>query len=174
MNFLRGFGPAHPQMDLRAVLTSGLGAALLLAATVWLLPRGTGIAVPPALLAPLGASALMLAALPQSPQSQPWSVVLGTVLAAGAAELVLHLAPAALAQWAGLIALALATVLMAAARAIHAPAGILAMSLAGSGPASRVADTAYLLLQIGAAAALLVAMALVWHLLLGNRYPMKS
>lgn len=120
--------PAHVpswREQLAAAIAAGLGMAMVATASEWL-------AVPesPWLLASVGATAVLVFALPHGPLSQPWPVLGGHLLSAVVGLLVArHLGsgflPAAL-------AVAGAVAVMHAARCIHPPGGATALFLVQS------------------------------------------
>lgn len=121
----------------------------------------------PWLAASMGASAVLLFALPSSPLAQPWSVVVGSMTSAAAGVVAVHCAgvlpPAVLPA----VAAALAAAGMLLLRCLHAPGGGTAIVpvLAGIG------DPMFVLHPVGANAAVLVASAWLFHRLCGQRYP---
>jgi len=64
---------------LRSVFGAFLGLLLVFAAAQWL---GERSGIDEWLMASLGASALLVFALPQSPMAQPWAVIAGNTLSA--------------------------------------------------------------------------------------------
>ena len=85
----RGFGPAMGGPKAVDLARAGLGAGLgLLLAGLAL--RGLGLGW---LIAPFGASAVLVYAVPNSPLAQPWSVVMGNTLSALAALTVMATLP---------------------------------------------------------------------------------
>ncbi|KTT13560.1 membrane protein [Pseudomonas oryzihabitans] len=129
---LRAFWPAPLPIDarerLRASLGAGLGILLAALLAAWWLegqPVHQHGALALALVAPLGASAVLVFALPSSPLAQPWSVVGGNTLSA--------LIGIACAQWlpeanlAAAMAVALAIAAMFALRCLHPPGGASAL-----------------------------------------------
>src|SRR6478735_3374719 len=79
--WLRGFVPPRRTIARREILVSGLGAGLGLLLAFWLCRGALGTANP-WFVAPMGASAVLLFAVPSSPLAQPWSVVGGNTIAA--------------------------------------------------------------------------------------------
>jgi CBS domain-containing membrane protein len=144
---------------LGALLAMGLCGALLHAMPVashWL-------------IAPVGASAVILFALSHSPLAQPWSVMGGYLMATVAA-----LASASLIPWpqlAAALAVAATVWLMARFNCFHPPGGALALFLVLDGPypAERLLPT--MALVFVNMAVMLLAAALVNNLVLGRRYP---
>ncbi|APQ14457.1 membrane protein [Pseudomonas oryzihabitans] len=129
---LRAFWPAPLPIDarerLRASLGAGLGILLAALLAAWWLegqPVHQHGALALALVAPLGASAVLVFALPSSPLAQPWSVVGGNTLSA--------LIGIACARWlpeanlAAAMAVALAIAAMFALRCLHPPGGASAL-----------------------------------------------
>jgi CBS domain-containing membrane protein len=144
-----------------------LGMLLGLAVTGlvgWLLPPGQHM---PWLAASIGASAVLVFALPSSPLAQPWAVVVGSMTSATAGVVAVHCAhlmpPAVVPAFAA----ALATAGMLLLRCLHAPGGGTAIVpvLAGVG------DPWFVLNPVGLNAVVLVASAFVFHRLCGQRYP---
>ena len=162
--FLRGFGPAVPRPKPSEALRAALGAAFGLGVAA-LASHAVGLGGP-GLIAPFGASAFLIFAVPTSPLAQPWSVVAGNGLAALAAGLVglMHLHPLAQA----LAAVALVVALMAAARAMHPPGGAVALLMA----LSPLPYGGFLPVLAGSVA--LVAAGLVWNRVTGRVYPLRQ
>ena len=160
----RGFGPAMggpKAMDLaRAGLGAGLG--LLLAG---LALRGLGLGW---LIAPFGASAVLVYAVPNSPLAQPWSVVMGNTLSALVALAVLTALPHQ--DWAVPLAVGLAIAAMIAARALHPPGGAVAL-LVSLGATGGWAAT---LGPVALGSALLVGIGILWNGAVGRVYPFRQ
>jgi CBS domain-containing membrane protein len=148
-------------MDLaRAGLGAGIGllvAGLVLGAT------GLGW-----LIAPFGATAVLVFAVPNSPLAQPWSVVIGNTLSAGVGLLVLAAFPAA--DWVAPLAVGLAIAAMVAARALHPPGGAMAL-LVALGTTDGWGAT--LALVVGGSA-LLVVIGILWNSAVGRVYPFRQ
>lgn len=169
MRLLRGLGPAVPRPAPAEVLRASLGAALGLGLTGALLHLlGAG----PGLIAPFGASAFLIFAVPNSPLAQPWAVVVGSVVSALAAIVLLKVAPPSLAT-AGL-AVGLAILAMAACRAMHPPAGAVALFLALTADQAAPPGLAFALSPVADGAVLLVLTGLIWNRLTGRVYPFRQ
>jgi CBS domain-containing membrane protein len=125
---------------------------------------GSG-AFPLGLAAPLGASALLVFAVPASPMAQPWAVVGGNVVSA--------LVGVACAHWAGQpliagpLALGLSIAAMFALRCLHPPGGAMAL-LAVLG---HTTGFAFALFPVFTGSFLLVLAAIVYNTLTGRTYP---
>lgn len=121
------------------------------------------------LIAPVGASAVILFALSHSPLAQPWSVMGGYLVATTTA-----LASSLLFPWpqlAAAVAVAASIWLMARFNCFHPPGGALALFLVLDGPypPERILPT--MALVFVNMAAMLLAAVLVNNLVLGRRYP---
>ena len=81
----RALGPAMARIRLRDAGLAALGAGLGLAACAWLiLAPEVDLRHGLYMIAPLGASAVLLFAAPNSPLAQPWSAVVGNSVSATA------------------------------------------------------------------------------------------
>lgn len=141
---------------------AGLLGVLLMQGILAVLPSGPGLSY---LLAPLGASSVILFALPHSPLAQPWSLLGGLLISALVGHLCgVWLQPAYLAVGA---ALGVSIWLTAWLRCIHPPGGAMAVVFAlGAQQHSTSLLTA--LLNAGVA---LAAVMVINNLLPGRRYP---
>jgi CBS domain-containing membrane protein len=128
LNYARAWLPGRTTVDARERLRAVGGAALGLLITA-LLCRWAASALGNAnavwLIAPLGASAVLVFAVPASPLAQPWSVIGGNTLSAlvGIASANWIPDPA----WAAAIAVGGAIGLMFTARCLHPPGGAAAL-----------------------------------------------
>jgi CBS domain-containing membrane protein len=151
-------------------LMAGLGA--LLAITVVaalchrLLPLEPGL---PYLAAPLGASAVLVFAVPASPLSQPWPVIGGNVVSALIGTFAAHLVPRP--EIAAGIAVGGAIFAMSLLRCLHAPGGGTALVTAVASPAIAASGYGFALVPVAIDAILLVAVAWLFHLVSGHSYP---
>jgi len=107
----------QPPHDLRRWVKAALGGILGLA-TVIMLSEWSGV---PLLVAPLGASAVLLFGLPDSPLSQPANVVGGHVIATLLALGLDHLLPPS--GWSMALAVGVVIGLLGVLRLTHPPAG---------------------------------------------------
>lgn len=173
---LRGLGPAMPRPGAGDILRAALGAGLALLLTGLLLGRLPGGPVP-ALIAPFGASVFLIFAVPSSPLAQPWSVVAGSVVSALVAVAAVHAVPQGLPA-AQLVAAGLAVcgaiLAMAACRAMHPPAGALALLIALTADPAAPPGPLYALSPVADGAVLLVICGLVWNRLTGRVYPFRQ
>lgn len=145
----------------RVVAGAWLGVGLV-AMLAWHWPPAAGL---PWLLAPLGASAVLVYALPASPLAQPWAVVGGNTLSA-----LVGLLCTAWVPWpplAAALAVAGAIAAMMAARCLHPPGGAVALLTVVAG----IGDAGFALAPVALDSALLVACGLLYNPLTGRRYP---
>ncbi|MGZ3180804.1 MAG: HPP family protein [Telluria sp.] len=146
-----------------------LGAGLALLATGWLCRWELAGSSLPWLIAPMGASAVLLFCLPASPLAQPWAVFGGNVVSALAGLACLRLGlPAYLAAP---LAGGLAIAAMAAARCLHPPGGAVALTMVFSSAPGVPLAWSYAAAPVALNSALMVAAALLYHRLGGHRYP---
>ncbi len=164
--FLARFRPLPTRVNARERSRAFLGAGFGILVTA-LLARwwvgGDGSATP-WLVAPLGASAVLVFAVPASPLAQPWSVIGGNVISALIGSACAHLIgdPA----WAAAMAVAAAIAAMFALRCLHPPGGASALlaALGAVGPG-------FALFPMLVDSALLVTAGVVYNQLTGRRYP---
>lgn len=162
---------------LREAVRAGTGAGLALALSGLLLlgvhaqvadgsPHGL------LLIAPLGASAFLLFAVPNSPLAQPWSAITGnTVSALIAITAVLSGLP----QLAAIgLAITGAILAMAMLRAMHPPGAAVALATVLSEQMVRDLGYSFALAPVLLDTSLLVVLAIAWNRLTGRRYPFRQ
>ncbi|WP_159911486.1 HPP family protein [Pantoea sp. 18069] len=123
---LGSWGPLAQRPSGSELLHSSLGAALGLALSgllVWIGAAG-GLLF---LFAPLGASAVLVFAVPNSPLAQPWPAIMGNTLSALWALLLLGALPALPSPWPEAFAVGGAIAVMLLCRALHPPGGAMAL-----------------------------------------------
>lgn len=170
---LRHFGPAMTAPTVAEALRAAAGAGLGLLACdliLWLAaPSAPGLFL---LIAPFGASAFLIFVVPNSPLAQPWSAVAGNTLAAAAALATLTLVrdPFIAAP----LAVGLAILAMAAARAFHPPAGAVALATVIAAQSPGFPGWSFALSPVLAGSAALVAAGILWNLATGRVYPFRQ
>lgn len=148
--------PIPVRERLRIVVGALVGVALVALLTA-AAERVLGVAALPWLVAPIGASAVIVFALPSSPLGQPWPVIGGNLLGA--------LAGIACARWldpgwiAAGAAVAIAMALMMLTRSLHPPGGAAALLAA----LTQTTQWQFAVVPVALNSALLVVAALVWH-----------
>lgn len=162
---LKDFRPARVGINSRERLRIVAGAGVGIFVTA-VLCHAAGLTGPLSwIVAPMGASAVLVFGVPASPLAQPWSVVGGNTISA--------LVGVACARWiapvdlAAAAAVALAIGTMLALRCLHPPGGASALLMAlGS-----VTDPHAVLYPVLLNALLLTACGIAWNNLTGRRYP---
>ena len=152
----------------------GLGAlvGLMVAGLVARAIAGGAPLTSPLLIAPIGASAVLVFAVPASPLAQPHSVVFGNVLSALigiACAQVFHDAP-----FVGPLAVALAIAVMSLGGCLHPPGGAVALICALAGPDLAKAGWMFALTPVGLDSLLLVLAGMAFHRLTGRSYPHRA
>ncbi|KND59686.1 putative transmembrane protein [Candidatus Burkholderia verschuerenii] len=164
LRWLRAFVPAPVTLKWTERLRAGLGASIGIAHLV------VGDAsVLPFLIAPMGASAVLLFAVPASPLAQPWSIVGGNLVSAtvGVACAMLVRDPVDAAA----LAIGVAICAMFALRCVHPPSGAVALTVVLGGPSIHALGFGFVFAPVALQSAVLLASAIAYHALTGHRYP---
>lgn len=143
----------------------GIAAAALMTGLV----LGTNSAALPWLVAPIGASAVLVFALPASPLAHPWPVLGGNLLSAGVGLIVGHFLPDP--RLAAAVAVGTAIALMSLARCLHPPGGACAMLGAMGGPLISTAGWPTFLFALWLDLLAMLLVALWYNNLTGHRWP---
>lgn len=161
-------GQAPVSLRERARAASGALAGLLATGLVTRATVGTGVELP-LLIAPMGASAVLLFAVPSSPLAQPWSIIGGNLVAALiGVTAALHIAdPLVGAALAGAGAIAV----MMGLRCLHPPSGAVALTAVLGGPAIHDLGYGFVLWPVGVNTALILGTAILFNNLTGRSYP---
>ncbi|AZL60898.1 CBS domain-containing protein [Tabrizicola piscis] len=160
----RAYGPAMAGPKGIDLARAGIGAmtGLLLAG---LALRGLSLGW---LIAPFGASAVLVFAVPNSPLAQPWSVVVGNGVSALVALAVVAVLPAA--PWVMPVAVGLAIIAMLALRALHPPGGAVALLVA----LGTTEGWAVTLGSVVLGSAVLMLAGVLWNRAAGRAYPFRQ
>ena len=121
------------------------------------------------LIAPVGASAVLLFALPHAPLAKPWSVLGGYLVSTLAALGSVAWIP--MPQLAAAVSVAISVWLMIRLNCVHPPGGALALFIVLEGPQTLAQSGATLELVLLNVMAMLLTAVLVNNMLLGRRYP---
>lgn len=121
------------------------------------------------LIAPMGASSVLLFAVPASPLAQPWSIMGGNIIAAIVGVTCAKLIGEPILA-AGLAA-AVAIGGMFAFRCIHPPSGAVALTAVLGGPAVHAMGYSFVLVPVALNSLLLLLTALFFNNATGRRYP---
>lgn len=170
---VRGWGPALPVAHPAEALRAGFGACVGLAVVgVFILSPVVDLQLGLFLIAPFGASAVLLFAVPNAPLAQPWSAVVGNTVAALIGVAVCLTVPDPALRIALAVGLAIGAMILC--RAVHPPAGAVAMTAAMSPDA--VADLGFwfALAPVAVGTIALVVLAMLYARLTGRRYPFRQ
>jgi len=163
--WLKGFLPAPLIVDSPERWRAIVGAMLGIAITAFLCRLCADSLTAAWLIAPLGASAVLVFAVPASPLAQPWSVVGGNTISALMGVLcVQFIDDPALAAG---VAVAAALVAMFALRCLHPPGGAAALLAV----LTHASSLDFVLFPVLVNSALLVLVGIVYNSATGRRYP---
>jgi CBS domain-containing membrane protein len=170
LRWLQGFVPAPVTLKWTERLRGGLGALIGIAVTGGLahLLIGNSAAIP-FLIAPMGASAVLLFAVPASPLAQPWSIIGGNLVSATVGVTCALLIPDPVD--AAALAAGLAVCAMFACRCVHPPSGAVALTAVLGGPPIHALGYGFVLAPVLIQSFALLSCAIVFHALTGHRYP---
>lgn len=173
MYILRSLGPAVSRVSPIEAARAGLGALVGLGLTgLFLLTPGSDLDLGLYLVAPFGATSVLLFAVPNSPLAQPWSAVVGNTVAAlvGVAVCMTIADPALRVA----LAVGLAITATILCRALHPPAGAVAMTAALNPEAIAQLGFWFALAPIAVGTCVLVILATVYARITGRRYPFRQ
>lgn len=163
------FAPILAGATLRDRLAASFGALAGVAVTGLLSAWAVGVPAAPLIVAPMGASAVLVFAVPASPLAQPWPVIGGNAISALIGVAVAHLVP-----WpplAAALAVGLAILAMSLTRSLHPPGGASALLAVIGGAPVAAWGVAFALVPVALNAAILAACGWLFHRLSGHRYP---
>lgn len=153
----------QPQQPLRMSAIAGAGGLLAIGA----LGALSFYSSSPFIMAPFGASCVLLFSAPASPLSQPANVIGGHFVSALVGLLTRQILPN---EWWGVaIAIGLAISIMAALRITHPPAGAVPLAVFAENPGFE-----FLIMPVTIGAVLLVTIACFYHRLTRGIYPLRS
>lgn len=121
------------------------------------------------IVAPMGASAVLVFAVPASPLAQPWPVVGGNIVSALIGVGVAAVVPSP--PIAAGLAVGGAILAMSLLRCLHPPGGAAALTAVIGGPAVAAAGWMFPLVPIGVNAIILAATGVVFHRMTRHSYP---
>jgi CBS domain-containing membrane protein len=168
--WLKGFWPAPMAISLKERVLSCVGAVLGLLFSSWLCHEVLGSGSP-WLIAPMGASAVLMFALPASPLAQPWSIIGGNLISA--------LIGVTCATWFGhdawvaVLAGGLAIAAMFTLRCLHPPGGAVALTAVLAGPEVAQLGYHFALYPVGLNSIGLLLIALLFNNALRRQYPYR-
>lgn len=168
-SFLHSQAPIAPREIVRASIGTCLGIIITgLVSTYWFGDPGGALL----LIAPIGASAVLLFAIPASPLAQPHAIIGGNLLAAIVGVGVAHLVP--IPFLAAALAVAGAVAAMAACRCIHPPSGAVALTAVIGGPHVLAAGYGFVAVPVLLNSVLLVLVGLAYNNATRRTYPHRA
>ncbi|MFZ9642978.1 MAG: HPP family protein [Candidatus Methylopumilus sp.] len=123
----------------------------------------------PWLIAPMGASAVLLFVIPASPLAQPWSVIGGNLIAAGVGVSCAHFIASPI--LASALAASIAIGLMMRLRCLHPPSGAVALTAVLGGPNITQLGYQFMLNPVLVNSVIIVAFAIIYHQFSHHSYP---
>jgi CBS domain-containing membrane protein len=173
LQVLRSLGPAVAHTSMREAVRAGVGALVGLGLTgLFLLSPNVDLDHGLYLIAPLGASSVLLFAVPNSPLAQPWSAIVGNTVAALVGIAACMLVPDPTLRIALAVGVAITAIILC--RAVHPPAGAVAMTAAMSPDAVQHLGFLFALAPVALGTTALVMLAIVYARLTGRHYPLRQ
>ncbi|WP_373490108.1 HPP family protein [Parasphingorhabdus sp.] len=168
----RLFKPVLAGGSLKDRLIACIGALIGISLTAVVCAATVGPEIIPWLVAPIGATAVLLFAVPASPLAQPWPVIGGNIISAfvGVAAARTIASPALAAG----IAVAGAIFVMSVFRCLHPPGGAAALLAVIGGKSAASLGFLFPLLPVGLNSLLLVIVGLIFHRFSGHSYPHRA
>ncbi|WP_018261609.1 HPP family protein [Methylobacterium sp. WSM2598] len=169
---LRRFLPDLTPVSLDERLHAAIGALAGILATGLMSRAALGDhASLPVLIAPMGASAVLLFAVPASPLAQPWSILGGNTVAA----LIGVTAATQIADpFVAAVAVSVAIAVMTALRCVHPPSGAVALTAVLGGPAIHELGYGFVLWPVGLNSLILLTTAILFNNFTGRSYPHRA
>jgi len=168
---LAAWAGVQPRPATGRLVHAFIGAVFGMFMTAFVMHRwaaGQAVSVP-LLVAPMGASAVLLFGLPASPLAQPWAIIGGNTISALCGIFWAHvLSDSGMA--AGL-AVASAIVMMGAARCLHPPGGAVALTAVIGGPAIVAAGWRFAVMPVAVNCVLLVGAGWLYNAISRGNYP---
>ncbi|NLS01039.1 HPP family protein [Rhizobium sp. P38BS-XIX] len=166
----RLFDPILAGATLRDRLIACLGALVCIALTGaisgYLFGQGPYL---PFIVAPMGASAVLLFAVPASPLAQPWSIIGGNTISAMMGVIAAYLVHDPVIAIGVGVGLAIGA--MSLTRCLHPPGGAAALTAVLGGPVVASWGFLFPLVPVGLNSCLLVGLGLLFHKLSRRNYP---
>lgn len=163
--------PNYKVLPLRERMLSGVGALCGLAISSlisWYVLGGMNAWY----IAPMGASSVLLFAVPNSPLAQPWNVVVGNTLAGLIGVACTQLMPDLTTAFS--VAVGLAIFMMMTTDSLHPPSGAVAITAVLGGEAVHRLGFHFILYPVLLNSILLLVFAVVFNRLIGRHYPLTA
>ncbi|ASP18881.1 HPP family protein [Antarctobacter heliothermus] len=173
MLILKSLGPAVARVSTTEAIRAGLGALIGLGLIgLFVLSPAVDLELGLYLVAPFGASSVLLFAVPNSPLAQPWSAIVGNTVAALVAVAVCLLVTDPVLRIPLAVGLAVTATILC--RAVHPPAGAVAMTAAMSPEAIAHLGFWFALAPVAIGTTALVLLATIYARLTGRHYPFRQ
>jgi len=171
LDWLNTLKPNFKVLPLKDRLLCGIGALLGLTVSsllsLWILGDFEAWYI-----APMGASSVLLFAVPASPLAQPWNILVGnTIAAVVGVTCALFIART---TEAFSLAVALAIILMMTTDSLHPPSGAVAITAVLGGNAVHELGYAFVFYPVLLNSILLMVIAIVFNRMIGKRYPQQA
>lgn len=169
-NLLRLIVPEASAVSYKERLRASVGAwiGILITGLIGYAAVGAGLALP-ALIAPMGASAVLLFAVPSSPLAQPWSILGGNTVSALIGVTVAILVPQPFI--AAALAISIAIGAMISLRCLHPPSGAVALTAVLGGPAIHDLSYGFVVWPVLGNSVALLTLAVLYNNFTGRPYP---
>ena len=167
------FQPLLAGANLADRLLTCAGATIAIVLTILVcaqIPRE--LADLPLIVAPLGASAVLVFAVPSSPLAQPWPVVGGNVISTLVGVAVFRFVPDIMIA-AG-VAVGAAILTMSALRCLHPPGGAAALTAVIGSNSIHMAGYEFAFMPVGINSITLVVVAMLFHRMTRHSYPHRT
>jgi len=169
-SWLLRFKPVRSNLQFRERFHSAVGGLIGLLATAVIMRLGLGRSEHvPLLIAPIGASTVLVFGVPASPLAQPWSVVGGNCIAALIGVSAARLVPDT--TLAAALAVGFTIALTSLCRCLHPPAGAVALTAVIGGSAVTSVGYHFALVPVLSSSLVLVFAGLLFNGLAGRSYP---
>lgn len=168
LNFLK---PNYKVLPFKERLLSGFGALCGLAISSlisWYVLGGMNVWY----IAPMGASSVLLFAIPSSPLAQPWNVVVGNTLAGMIGVACSQFLPDLTSAFS--VAVGLAIFIMMTTDSLHPPSGAVAITAVLGGEAVHRLGFHFVLYPVLLNSVLLLLFAVFFNRLIGRHYPITA
>lgn len=123
----------------------------------------------PVIVAPIGASAVLVFAVPASPLAQPWPVLGGNIISTLVGIAAAHAIPNV--PLAAGVAVGGAILAMSLLRCLHPPGGAAALTAVIGSPAIHAAGYSFAFAPVGLNSIALLSIAIFFHRMSGHSYP---
>lgn len=166
----RFFRPILAGARLPDRIVACIGAAICLALTVFICAQFPLEASDlPLIVAPMGASAVLIFAVPASPLAQPWPMIGGNTISALVGVAVFQHVPEP--TIAAGLSVGLAILVMSLCRCLHPPGGAAALTAVIGSQGIHAAGYAFAFAPVAINSIALVALGMIFHRISGHSYP---